>query len=81
VKKIENFFTFESCAPARSLTLAVECSAGATGPQMAAKKVSWAQGTAHSLENFFLCPHQPFQLKKGLSLAFLTSKCAENMFF
>jgi len=48
---------------------------------MATKKVSWAQGTAHSLENFFLCPHQPFQLKKGLSLAFLTSKCAENMFF
>jgi hypothetical protein len=48
---------------------------------MAPKQVSWAQGTAHSLENFFLCPHQPFQLKKGLFLAFLTSECAENMFF
>jgi len=48
---------------------------------MAPKMVSWAQGTAHSLKNFFPCPHQPFQLEKGLSLALLTSKCAENRFF
>jgi len=48
---------------------------------MAPKMVSWAQGTAHSLETSSLCPHQPFQLKKGLSLALLTSECAENRFF
>jgi len=71
--------------PAQSPTLAgwltqlsFECGAGAT--DVAPKMVSWAQGTAHSLENFFPHPHQPFQLKKGLSLALLTSECAENSF-
>ena len=48
---------------------------------MAPKQVSWAQGTRTPSKTSSLSPHQPFQLEKGLTLAFLTYKCAENCFF
>jgi hypothetical protein len=45
------------------------------------KQVSWAQVTAQRLENHSLGPYHHFQLKKGVSPPFLTSKYVEKVFF
>ncbi len=50
-------------------------------PQQGLKKGSWAQIIAQQLENSSFSPHQPFQLKKGLSPPFLTSQYVKKIIF